>query len=411
MDQLLLLVKTDGQHSNSDQFMSERIRRMWPQWMDGLNRYQSWIDASSNQSTVKPNLYNRTCLHIHLHLGFLTLKPSVGIEEEINKGGPLGELVQWTDLITALYLLGHKVTVSKGVMNTINLLRTWQLASISCKYIPQRPDLIYTDIRGFQQLRTSSLVPQCKFRVLDSFGTENKYNLRKPSSFFGLKLNLQQFQTFFPHTPDNSFLGFVIENDSAGLTTPQKSTGKPIALVAGKVFQMWQKSKTYLEVLSEFFDVHGNVADVNNKRQLPSFVTNHRVLSGTDYLDLLKSAKVSRHIHGVPSIQISSSDYSRVLVGLGFPYESPSPLEAIAHGVIFLNVKFKVPHSKRTNPFFREKPTDRQSDVCDILQLTSQHPYIEEYVGEPYSYLVDPEDAQQVRETVRRLLSRPPFAF
>lgn len=383
INQLLSLVKTDKQHSNSDHFMTERIRRMWPQWMDGLNRYRGWIDASSNQSTFKPNLYNRTCLHIHLHLGLLTLTPSIGIEEEINKGGPLGELVQWTDLITALYLLGHKVTVSKSITNTISVLQTWRSESARCKYIPQRPDLIYTDIRGYLQLRRPSITfPRCKFRVLDSFGTENKYNLRNPTSFSGLKLNLKQFQTFFPHTPDNSFLGFVIEKTSADLTTPRKPTGKPIALVAGKVIQMWQRAESYLEVLSEFFDIHGNVADVTDTNRLPSFVTNHQVISGTNYLGLLKSAKV--------------------LVGLGFPYESPSPLEAIAHGVIFLNVKFKIPHSKRTNPFFREKPTDRQ--------LTSQHPYIEDYVGEPYSYLVDPEDPQQVRETVRRLLSKPPIS-
>lgn len=30
------------------------------------------------------------------------------------KGGPLGELVQWSDLISALYILGHKLEI--GVM-------------------------------------------------------------------------------------------------------------------------------------------------------------------------------------------------------------------------------------------------------------------------------------------------------
>ena len=27
------------------------------------------------------------------------------------KGGPLGELVQWCDLISALYILGHKLEI------------------------------------------------------------------------------------------------------------------------------------------------------------------------------------------------------------------------------------------------------------------------------------------------------------
>ena len=30
-------------------------------------------------------------------------------------GGPLGELVQWSDIITALYLLGHEITVTSEV--------------------------------------------------------------------------------------------------------------------------------------------------------------------------------------------------------------------------------------------------------------------------------------------------------
>ena len=34
--------------------------------------------------------------------------------EKAFKGGPLGELVQWSDLISALYILGHKLEI--GVM-------------------------------------------------------------------------------------------------------------------------------------------------------------------------------------------------------------------------------------------------------------------------------------------------------
>ncbi|TPP58934.1 Alpha-1 3(6)-mannosylglycoprotein beta-1 6-N-acetyl-glucosaminyltransferase [Fasciola gigantica] len=196
--ELISLVVTDDEHTNSNQFMRERIKRMWSQWMDGLDRYKRWIDQSSTQLTVKPNLYNRIKLHIHIHLGLLTLGPSVGIEEEINKGGPLGELVQWTDLITALYLLGHKITVSKNIARTVHLLLDGKFHDTPCSGISERPHLVYTDIRGFRQLEKSKAsFPKCKFRVLDSFGTENKYNLKVPVQFSGLKLNLQQFQTFF----------------------------------------------------------------------------------------------------------------------------------------------------------------------------------------------------------------------
>lgn len=32
--------------------------------------------------------------------------------QEATKGGPLGELVQWSDIIASLYMLGHDITVS-----------------------------------------------------------------------------------------------------------------------------------------------------------------------------------------------------------------------------------------------------------------------------------------------------------
>lgn len=32
--------------------------------------------------------------------------------ETAGKGGPLGELVQWCDLISSLYVLGHDITVT-----------------------------------------------------------------------------------------------------------------------------------------------------------------------------------------------------------------------------------------------------------------------------------------------------------
>lgn len=39
----------------------------------------------------------------------------MGYQPEIldfaGKGGPLGELIQWTDVIASLYILGHDVTV------------------------------------------------------------------------------------------------------------------------------------------------------------------------------------------------------------------------------------------------------------------------------------------------------------
>lgn len=51
---------------------------------------------------------------------------------------------------------------------------------------------------------------------------------------------------------------------------------------------------------------------------------------------------------------------SQVFVGLGFPYEGPAPIEAIALGCVFLQPRFDPPHSSDNNNFYKGKPTTRQ---------------------------------------------------
>lgn len=51
-----------------------------------------------------------------VHLGLLTKESGFKIAENAFSGGPLGELVQWSDLITTLYLLGHDVRISASLV-------------------------------------------------------------------------------------------------------------------------------------------------------------------------------------------------------------------------------------------------------------------------------------------------------
>lgn len=53
-------------------------------------------------------------------------------------------------------------------------------------------------------------------------------------------------------------------------------------------------------------------------------------------------------------------------MGLGFPYEGPAPLEAIANGCVFLQPKFNPARSSLNHEFFRGKPTSRE--VCEAPQ-------------------------------------------
>uniref|UniRef100_A0A0V0J159 alpha-1,6-mannosyl-glycoprotein 6-beta-N-acetylglucosaminyltransferase n=1 Tax=Schistocephalus solidus TaxID=70667 RepID=A0A0V0J159_SCHSO len=200
-----------------------------------------------------------------------------------------------------------------------------------------------------------------------------------PSPWSGLSLNLKQFYTMFPHTPDNSFMGFVVEQGSKTMGNLTELSRKPIALLYAKKYYMLQPTEVVklITILTEYFEVHATVADARSA--LPRTIINHGLLAGTAYMNILRSSKI--------------------FVGVGFPYEGPAPLEAIANGVIFVNPSFNPPKSRYNTDFFSSKPTSRG--------LTSQHPYIENFIGEPYSYTVDIRNETAVRELFLRLQNHP----
>ena len=45
-------------------------------------------------------------------MGLLTKESGFKIAEKAFSGGPLGELVQWSDILASLYILGHELEVS-----------------------------------------------------------------------------------------------------------------------------------------------------------------------------------------------------------------------------------------------------------------------------------------------------------
>lgn len=75
--------------------------------------------------------------------------------ENADHGGPLGELVQWSDLIASLHLLGHSVQFS----TEINQLKPFLLESTpgavgGCPtHSETEYDVIYTDIVGLKQFK------------------------------------------------------------------------------------------------------------------------------------------------------------------------------------------------------------------------------------------------------------------
>ncbi|XP_058479414.1 alpha-1,6-mannosylglycoprotein 6-beta-N-acetylglucosaminyltransferase A-like isoform X2 [Solea solea] len=344
----------------------------------------AWVDAG-NSLSAKYNLTGRKVKHILLHPGALTDESGFKIPQYASKGGPLGELVQWSDLIATLHVLGHRLHISASLPQLRILLG---IRTDSCPPPSAvEANLIYTDIKGLRQfkgiLKHSWTIYKCRIRVLDSFGTEPDFNHadwgkthNRKSPYGGLHLIPAQFNTMFPHTPDNTFLGFVVQDHLSSKSTAQFNSirRKNQALIYGKNAKFWTGKRAYLDVVHKYFEMH---ATVDDSPRIPRYVKNHGIVKGTELQMLLRQSKV--------------------FVGLSFPFEGPGPLEALANGCAFLNPVFDPPLSSLNSHFFKWKPNTRE--------VTSQHPYVEA-IGEPYVWMVDMFNTTQVERALTAILNQ-----
>ncbi|KAJ4924261.1 hypothetical protein JOQ06_000501 [Pogonophryne albipinna] len=124
-------------------WMMLRIKRMADPWVSAIRSLAS-----------KQNLVPRRRKKVLVHLGLLTKESGFKIAENAFSGGPLGELVQWSDLITTLYLLGHDVRISASLAELKEIMRKVMGNKSSC---PTQGDkvveLIYIDIVGLTQFK------------------------------------------------------------------------------------------------------------------------------------------------------------------------------------------------------------------------------------------------------------------
>ncbi|XP_031699688.1 alpha-1,6-mannosylglycoprotein 6-beta-N-acetylglucosaminyltransferase B-like isoform X1 [Anarrhichthys ocellatus] len=363
-------------------FIRSRVERMSERWIQAALRMRQ-----SSNKTVSAQM------RVLLYPGALAGSVGQRFEALVDRGGPLGELVQWADLSACLTILGHNLTFSTSQQLLQSLIGAAPGRG-SCPI--QRPltfDLIYTDYHGLAHLHGAMglafLHYQCRFRILDSFGTEPAFNLGSYARSHGYKtlwgswgLQPLQYMTMFPHTPDNSFLGFVSEEAAREEVReeelePDRYRKDRIAVIYGKQDYMWQGKSEYVEVISEEMETHATVYQPPGlASNLPGFIRNHGLLTQEQFLRLLRRAKV--------------------FVGLGFPYEGPAPIEAIALGCVFLQPRFHPPHLSDNNDFYKGKPTTRQ--------ISSQHPYAEEFIGKPHVWTVDVTNKTDVREAARAIL-------
>ncbi|KAL4217311.1 hypothetical protein ACF0H5_023762 [Mactra antiquata] len=378
LDGLMQLLK-DPNERQGYAWIRMRIKRIWPRWEAAIRNLAKTQDMTQR----KPK-------KILIHLGLLSKQSGWKFAEMQFKGGPLGELVQWSDLITALYVLGHHLTITSEADQLGSIVSQLPAANSPCQSRKELPvHIIYIDIVGLKQfkkyVKTGYGKFSCLLRILDSFGTEPAFNLRsfakrnkKLTSWGGQDLQPQQFFNMFPHSPDNSFMGFVVERH-LNETNAKDIERNNHAVVYGKNDYMWKGKEEYLDIVNKSgLVIHGTVYKENQSKleNIPNYVINHGILNGEDLHTLLRQSKV--------------------FLGLGFPYEGPAPLEAIANGAVFINPKFDKPHNRNTAPFFKGKPTERE--------LTSQHPYAEQFIGEPYVYTIDINNSEEVRTTIQKIL-------
>lgn len=318
--------------------------------------------------------------------------------ENAYTGRPLGEMVQWSDLIASTYILGHNITLSSE-LEFINRTLVETPDKTCASRMKRKPfDLLYTDYFGSTDLQ-DALGPmfsqyRCILRILDSFGTDAEFNCPEyPSDvadFGGLDIHLRQMLTMFPHSPDNLFLGFAIgkavsmeTNQGTSSNHTTKPGDKPIGLLYAKDAWFLSGRRGYIDTLSKYLEIHGTIGNETETQQkdvqdfVPDYVINHGVMKADDYQRLLRKSKV--------------------FIGVGEPYEGPAPLEAISQGCVFINLKLDPPLSRENSFFFEGKPTSRQ--------LASQNPYMETFIGKPYVYTIDVNNFELVESTVKEILS------
>ena len=320
---------------------------------------------------------------VFIHLGLLKQERGLDFGKGALIGGPLGELNQWADLIAALHVLGHELTLSWSP-ETLEHHITIPNTSVKTCRKAKPADIFYTDIHGVRELyklagNNISKI-RCTLRILDSFGTEPAFNhegfvirndLKKGYGQF--HLNPQQYFTQWPHTPDNSFMGFVVHRMSA--EEAEKTSRNPkMALLYGKKEEIIHREEAslLLSIIRDEFDVHATLFSKENEGDIssvPTFIENHGYVNQSAFLQLLRQSKV--------------------YVGLGKPPEGPAALEAIANGAIFLQPAYDPPINS-----YESKPTSRM--------LTSQNPFMET-LGGNYSFTYDQFDEESIRDAIENV--------
>ena len=108
----------DTRHNSSTCKRNNSHLELGGTWLCNSN---SWIVTWTKIVIIFLNF----AFQILIHIGLLSNENKLHFAEEAGKGGPLGELVQWSDLITSLYILGHDITVTADLLSATRQVCSW----------------------------------------------------------------------------------------------------------------------------------------------------------------------------------------------------------------------------------------------------------------------------------------------
>ncbi|XP_065179314.1 alpha-1,6-mannosylglycoprotein 6-beta-N-acetylglucosaminyltransferase A-like isoform X2 [Sycon ciliatum] len=366
--------------TSSENFHGQLKKLLWIK-MRILSTNVSWSAAQTYVKRHHPLLLSSP-KHILAYPGLLTETSSYDFAGSAFRGGYLGELVQWSDLLAALVILGHQVdieTSGAGLMSRFGKIRDYYY------------DVVFSDYIGVNTIRTKLLLPfvRCRLRLLDSFGTQPKvvFSTRsrtqaKQRMFTKFDLeSYKQYLTLYPHSPDNSFLGHVGKLGVDDISGKRKNQ----AVVYGKESKFFEGNTALLKTISKYFEIHTTVPEGKELEKVLKDVPhiNHGLLPGSNLSSLLSASKL--------------------YIGMGFPYEGPGPVEALASGCSVLLGLFKPPKHSGNTPFLSGKPTRRA--------LHSQHPYLTDFIGEPQVYTVDLKNTKDIESVMEKILAKKDEEF
>lgn len=349
--------------------------------------FPSWVQAAKEFLQDGRQIERKK---IVVFLGAFALDPK--FLRNAGAGGPLGELIQWMDLITGLHVLGYDVSIPILDFDFKSAFMGDGYDSNCPGLDTKMADIFYIDVVGLNHLRVNCGERlrnkyKCTYRVLDSFGTFAEYNYANYPSYLlpggrskwgQNNLILTQFLTLFPHTHDNTFLGFVVTNSSNRKNVGEK---KDMALLyAKKTSYLSPDSIEVLKIASTLFEIHATcVLDAYKNIFEKLNIRNHGPVSSERVQQVLSESKL--------------------FIGTGFPYEGPGPLEAMQAGTVYIQPKFLTPRSTLNSEFFRGKPNSRV--------LNTQNPYMQDHVGEPYCFTLDYNNKTLIREVLTRIKEMP----